>query len=57
MIALQKSFFEIRMQIQELEEETKRKAELIIRSNRDYMADNFYTTSKWKNLCTCKEGI
>lgn len=39
-----KKLFEIRMQIQELEEETKRKAELIIRSNRDYMADNFYTT-------------
>ena len=38
-----KTLFEIRMNIQQLEEEMKQKAESVIRSNRDCMADNFYT--------------
>ena len=39
-----KTLFEIRMKIQQLEDEMKQKAESVIRSNRDCMADNFYTT-------------
>lgn len=39
-----KMLFEIRMKIQKLEDEMKQKAESVIRSNRDSMADNFYTT-------------
>lgn len=36
--------YEIRMKIEQLEDEMKQKAESVIRSNRDCMADNFYTT-------------
>lgn len=39
-----KELFEIRMKITQLEDEMKQKAEMIIRNNRDCMADNFYTT-------------
>ena len=39
-----KQLFEIRMKIQQLEEEAKKKAETVIRNNRDCMADSFYTT-------------
>ena len=39
-----KILFEIRMKIQQLEDEMKQKAESVIRNNRDLMADNFYTT-------------
>lgn len=39
-----KTLFEIRMKIHQLEDEMKQKAESVIRNNRDYMADNFYTT-------------
>ncbi len=36
--------FDIRMKIIQLEDEMKKKAEAIIRNNRDCMADSFYTT-------------
>ena len=39
-----KKLFEIRMKIRQLESDMKQKAESVIRSNRDCMADNFYTT-------------
>ena len=39
-----KQLFDIRMKIQQLEDEMKQKAESVIRSNRDCMADFFYTT-------------
>lgn len=39
-----KLLFEIRMEIQRLEDEMKQKAESVIRSNRECMAENFYTT-------------
>ena len=39
-----KQLFEIRMKIQQLEDEMKQKAESIIRNNRGCMADSFYTT-------------
>lgn len=39
-----KELFEIRMKITQLEDEMKQKAEMIIRNNRDCMADNFHTT-------------
>ena len=39
-----KLLFDIRMKIQQLEDEMKQKAESIIRKNRDCMADSFYTT-------------
>lgn len=39
-----KTLFDIRMKIQQSEEEMKQKAESVIRNNRDCMADNFYTT-------------
>lgn len=39
-----KTLFDIRMKIQQSEEEMKQKAEAVIRNNRDCMADNFYTT-------------
>ncbi|MBQ0000848.1 MAG: DNA mismatch repair protein MutS [Clostridiales bacterium] len=39
-----KELFEIRMKLQQLDEEMKRKAETIIRNNRECMAENFYTT-------------
>lgn len=39
-----KALYDIRMNIQELENEMKQKAESVIRSNRDCMADSFYTT-------------
>ena len=39
-----KLLFEIRMKIQQLEEDMKQKAETVIRNSRDYMADSFYTT-------------
>lgn len=39
-----KLLFDIRMNIQQLEDEMKRKAESVIRNNRDCMADSFYTT-------------
>ena len=43
-----KKLFEIRMKIQQLEGEMKQKAESVIRSNRDCMADYFYTTRNGK---------
>ena len=43
-----KTLFEIRMRIQQLEDEMKQKAESVIRNNRDCMADNFYTTRNGK---------
>lgn len=43
-----KNLFKIRMKIGEIEEEMKQKAESIIRSNRDCMADSFYTTRNGK---------
>lgn len=39
-----KTLYDIRMNIGQLEDEMKQKAESVIRSNRDCMADNFYTT-------------
>lgn len=39
-----KQLFDIRMRIQQLEDEMKQKAESVIRNNRDCMADHFYTT-------------
>ncbi len=39
-----KLLFEIRMKIGQLEDEMKKKAEAVIRNNRDCMADSFYTT-------------
>jgi dsDNA-specific endonuclease/ATPase MutS2 len=39
-----KLLLEIRIKIQQLEDEMKKKAESVIYNNRDYMADNFYTT-------------
>lgn len=39
-----KLLFDIRMRIQQLEDEMKQKAESVIRNNRDCMADSFYTT-------------
>ncbi len=39
-----KLLFDIRMKIQQLEDEMKQKAESVIRHNRDCMADSFYTT-------------
>lgn len=39
-----KLLFDIRMKIQQLEEEMKQKAESVIRNNRSCMADSFYTT-------------
>ncbi len=39
-----KELFEIRMKIGQLEAEAKKKAETIIRNNRECMADSFYTT-------------
>ncbi|MCR4584765.1 MAG: DNA mismatch repair protein MutS [Lachnospiraceae bacterium] len=39
-----KQLFEIRMKLQQLEDEMKKKAETVIRNNRDCMADSFYTT-------------
>ncbi len=39
-----KQLFDIRMQIQQLEDAMKQKAESVIRNNRDCMAENFYTT-------------
>ncbi len=39
-----KLLFDIRMEIQQLEDEMKQKAESIIRNNRECMADSFYTT-------------
>lgn len=39
-----KQLFDIRMKIQQLEDEMKQKAESVIRHNRDCMADSFYTT-------------
>lgn len=39
-----KLLFDIRMKIQQLEDEMRQKAESVIRSNRDCMADSFYTT-------------
>lgn len=39
-----KLLFDIRMKIGQLEDEMKRKAELVIRNNRDCMADHFYTS-------------
>ncbi len=38
------ALFEIRMKIVQTEDEMKQKAESVIRSNRDCMADNFHTT-------------
>lgn len=39
-----KQLFEIRMRMQQLEDEMKQKAESVIRNNRDCMADHYYTT-------------
>ena len=39
-----KLLYEIRMKILQSEEEMKKKAESVIRNNRDCMADNFYTS-------------
>lgn len=39
-----KNLFDIRMKIRQLNDDMKQKAESVIRSNRDCMADNFYTT-------------
>lgn len=38
-----KELFEIRVEISRLEDEMQKKAESVIRSNRDYMAESFYT--------------
>lgn len=39
-----KKLLEVRTQLIRLEEQMKQKAEQIIRSNKEYMADNYYTT-------------
>lgn len=39
-----KTLYEIRMQIAQIEDEMKQKADSIIRNNSDCMTDNFYTT-------------
>ena len=52
-----KLLFEIRMKIGQLEDEMKKKAEAVIRNNRDCMADSFYTTRNGRICVPVKKGI